>query len=36
MKKITLFENLPDIVFHELSKFIKSIKFPRNVEIIST
>jgi hypothetical protein len=26
MKKIVLFENLPDVVFHELSKFMSDRK----------
>lgn len=35
MKKIVLFENLPDVVFHELSKFISEKKIGPDTEIIN-
>ena len=35
MKKIVLFENLPDVVFHELSRFITYKKIGSDTEIIS-
>ncbi len=35
MKKIVLFENLPDVVFHELSKFIYDKKIEPDTEIIN-
>jgi hypothetical protein len=35
MKKIVLFENLPDVVFHELSKFVYEKKIGPDTEIIN-